>query len=382
MKHFRTYFSFVHFISTLLVCVPTITAGSLKGTVVIEMPYKELAKNESADGLMMITNTGIDLIHYLGNGSGLAMYPEQAVIKWFNRSNGLRTPLGDDAIGLKMKWDRFRNENLSTISAGGSAFFKIYDLGKPICDGAPSQDSIIAEVIVGNDTFLSSDIVELPVSSEVDPATLPSIATLKWSDGSSVPIKKAVIGSEEYILAVTEIPGCPSVRRVARIPPGCDVSISHDPVVGRHPDGVLRKMTVSFTGGKYEDLVYNAGRYHILSGHPDTVPNAFIRLSNDEATAEEARKCLEENSRKPWLKSSGKIPFEGGSTSYDEKVHSHVDSQSSVSKGETPRKLDTTDRQIQHAVGSSIWVVWLATAVAVIAGGIILLILIRVRRKS
>jgi len=382
MKHFRIYLSIVRFLATYLVSVPAVTAGSLQGTVVIEIPYNELAKNESADALMMITNTGIDMIPYWGNKSGLTIYPEQAVIKWFNRSDGLRTPLGEDAIGLKMNWDEFKNDALSTIPAGGTAFFKIYNMGNPIYDGAPPRDSVIAEVIVGKDTFLSSDIVNLPVSSEVDPAALPSIATLKWSDGMSVPIKRAVIGRDEYILAVTEIPGCPSVRRVARIPPGCDVSISHDPVVGRQPDGVLRKMTVSFTGGKYEDLVYNAGRYHILSGHPDTVPNAFMRLSKDEATAEEARKCLEENSRKPWLKSFGKIPVDGGSKSGDGKSSPARDGpQPSLNKAGESRNRDTPDRQLPPAGASNGWVAWLAATGAAIGGGWLIFLLIRARRK-
>lgn len=309
MKHFRHCLSTVCFLATCLVSMPTVTAGSLEGTVDIEIPYKKFSKNERADGLMMITNTGSDLIPYWGNKSGLSIYPEQAVIKWFSRSDGLRTPLGEDANGLVRRWDSFRNDDLSTIPAGGTAFFKIYDLGIETYDEAPPRDSIIIEVIVGKDTYLSSDIVDLQVATEVNPVDLPSIATFKWSDGMSVPVKRGVIGKEEFLWAVTEIPGCPIVRRVARIPPGCDVSISHDPVVGRHPDGVLRKMTVSFTGGNYEDLVYNAGRYHILSGHPDTVPNAFMRLSKDEATAEEARKCLEENSRKPWLKALARFRF-------------------------------------------------------------------------
>ena len=330
----------------------------------------------------MITNTGSDLIHYWGNKSGLTIYPGQAVIKWFSRSDGLRTPLGENAIGLKMNWDSFRNDAISTIPAGGTAFFRICDLGIETYDEAPPRDSIIIEVIVGKDTYLSSDIVDLQLAPEVNPVDLPSIATFKWSDGMSVPVKRGVIGKEEFLWALTEIPGHPIVRRVARIPPGCDVSISHDPVAGRHPDGVLRKMTVSFTGGKYEDLVYNAGRYHILSGHPDTVPNAFMRLSKDEATAEEARKCLEENSRKPWLKSFGKIPFQAGSTPGEGKSSSaRDDSQRSVNNQDAPRPHATPNRRPSSAAVSREWAVWLAVAGAAIVGGWLLVLLIRARRK-
>jgi len=381
MKHFRLYLIIVLFVATCIVSVPGVTAGSLKGIVDIVIPYNELAKNEGIDALMMINNTGTDLIPYWGNKSGLTIFPEQAVIKWLNRADGLRTPLGQDDGGLKMNWDKFRNDAISTIPAGGSAFFRLSSLGKPIYDGAPPRDSIIVEVIVGKDTFLSSDIVNLPATSAVDPAALPSIATLKWSDGMSVLVKKAVIGKEEFVLTVTKT-GYSLAHRVARIPPGCDVSISHDPVVGRHPDGVLRKMTVNFTGGKYEDLVYNAGRYHILSGHPDTVPNAFMRLSKDEATAEEARKCLEENNSKPWLKSFGKKLFESGTKPGDGKSSSARDgSHPSVNNTDAPRNRDTPEWRPSPAGASNRWVAWLAATGAAIGGGWLLFLLIRARRK-
>jgi len=144
-----------------LVCVSAVTAGSLKGTIEIDIPYKEIAKNERIDALMMITNTGADPIPYLGNESGISMIPDQAVFKLFNRSEGVRIPLGQDDAGLKMNWDRIEALPFSMIPAGGSAYMRITSVTRPLYAGAPPRDSMIVEVIIGENAFLSSDIVAI-----------------------------------------------------------------------------------------------------------------------------------------------------------------------------------------------------------------------------
>lgn len=363
-----------------LVSVPAAIAGGLEGTVAIDIPYNEVAKNESFDGLMTITNTGTGLIPYRGKKSGITIYPGQAAFKRFNRSEGLQLPPGEDEMGLKMKWDSFMNDDLSMIPAGGSAFFRVYGLmGRGDMNPSP-RDSMIVHIIVGKDTFLSSDIVDLPVSSEMAPAVLPPIAILKWSDGRSELIEKAVIGGEQFLMAVT--PETSSVRRVARIPPGCDVSVSNDPVLGRHDGVFTQKMTVRFIGGSYEDLVLNWARYQVVSGHPDTVPNAFMRLFNEEATAEEARKCIEENSRKPWLKSFGKNPFKNMPTSGDGKSRPAQDgSLPSVNKTDAPRNRNAHDWQPPPAAASRGWLVWWAAAAVALVGGWLVFQFFRARKK-
>jgi len=197
----------------------------------------------------------------------------------------------------------------------------------------------------------------------------------------SLLFKKAVIGEERFLLAV--MPEISSARRVARIPPGYDVSVSHDPLIGLHEGVFTRKLIISFSGGNYEDLVYNWARYQIVSGHPDTVPNAFMRLPLIEATAEEARRCLEENSRKPWLKSFGTIPFGSGSFSGNEEPRPpRNDSSPPVNQGDAPRTPESTDLHTPPAAASRAWLVWLATAAAVIGGAWLLFMLVRSRSGS
>lgn len=362
-----------------IVSVPAAIAGGLAGTVAIDIPYNEVAKNESFDGLMTITNTGTGLIHYRGKKSGIAIHPGQAAFKRFNRSEGLQLPHGEDEMGLKLKWDGFMNDDLSMIPAGGSAFFRVYGLmGRGDMNPSP-RDSMIVHVIVGKDTFLSSDIVDLPVSSGVDPAALPPIATLKWSDGRSELIKRAVIGGGQFLLAVT--PETSGARRVARIPPGCDVSVSHDPELARHDGIFTQKMIIKFTGGSYEDLVLNWARYQVVSGHPDTVPNAFMRLFNEEATAEEARKCFEENSLKPWLTSFGKHPFKDMPTSGDGKSPSPGEA-SLLPVGNVGSAQNREANTVQpQSTTVCMWIVWGASAAGVTVCGWLLFLFLRVRRN-
>ena len=139
-----------------LVCVSALTAGSLKGTIKIDIPYNEIANNESIDALMMITNTGADPIPYLGNESGISMIPEQAVFKLFNRSEGAQIPLGLNDAGFKMHWKELESLPLSTIPVGGLAYMRITSVSIPIYASMPPRDSMIIEVIIGENSFLSS----------------------------------------------------------------------------------------------------------------------------------------------------------------------------------------------------------------------------------